>query len=104
MIKIGTKKELHRINHLPKKVIDSIYGDVSALDCFYGEDRNIDNDMGGFIIVCEADEELNIKNFTEDLNNAEYIQTVFPYRKALYIAGTERNIVIYRRIKINGQI
>lgn len=96
-IKLGTKKELYKVNHLPKRVREYIEGDVAALDCFYGDDRNIDADFGGFVVVCEADEVLDIENFVEDLEQAEYIQDICPYRKALYIAGTERNIIIYRK-------
>ncbi|MBR2507259.1 MAG: hypothetical protein IKB70_10265 [Bacilli bacterium] len=99
MIKLGTKKELYKINHLPTKVKEYITEDVSALDCFYGNDRNIDVDMGGFVVICEADEEISIENFTENLEKAEYIQEIFPYCKALYISGTERNIIIYRKKK-----
>ena len=33
MIKLGTKKELYKINHLPTKVKEYITEDVSALDC-----------------------------------------------------------------------
>ncbi len=103
MIKLGTESELYKVNHLPESVKESICGDVSSLDCFYGKDRNIDVDMGGFVVVCEADEKLNIENFTEDLTQAEYMQTIFPYCKALYLSGTERNIIIYRKTKTNGQ-
>lgn len=49
MIKIGTKKDLDKIAHLPINVRNSISEDVQVLDCFYGEDRNIDVDMGGFV-------------------------------------------------------
>ena len=55
--------------------------------------------MGGFVVICEADEEISIENFTENLEKAEYIQEIFPYCKALYISGTERNIIIYRKKK-----
>ncbi len=99
MIKLGTENELYKVKHLPEIVKDSIYSDVSSLDCFYGKDRNIDTDMGGFVIVCDANEEINIENFIEDLTHAEYIQAIFPYQKALYISGAERNIIIYRKIK-----
>jgi len=97
MIKLGTKRELYKVSHLTDKVKDAICGDVSVLDYFYGEDRNVDTDMGGFVVVCDADEELDIENFSENLEQAEYIQEICPYRKALYLAGAERNIIVYRK-------
>lgn len=98
MIKLGTKNELPKVKHLPINIYNAISDDVSALDCFYGKDRNIDTDMGGFVVVCEKTEKLNIENFEEDLTKAEYSQDIFPYHKALYISGTERNIIIYRKL------
>ena len=97
MIKIGTKKDLSKISHLPMNIQNAICEDVGVLDNSYGENRNIDVDMGGFVVVCDANEVLDIENFVEDLEQAEYIQDICPYRKALYIAGTERNIIIYRK-------
>lgn len=99
MIKIGTLKEIYKAGKLPSSVRESVIEDVATLDFFYGDERNVDNDMGGFVIICDADEKLHIKNFSECLEQAEYIQDIFPFRKALYIAGTERNIIIYRRMK-----
>lgn len=95
MIKIGTKSELHKIRHLPLNIQNSICSDVEILDCFYGENRNVDVDMGGFVIVCDKNEKLNILNFNKDFDIPEYIQEICPYKKMLFISGTERNIIIY---------
>lgn len=95
MIKLGTKKDLYKISHLPLNIQNAISLDVSMLDKNYGEDRNIDTDMGGFVVVCEKDEMLDIVNFKKDFESPELIQEICPYTKRLYIAGTERNIIIY---------
>lgn len=97
MIKIGTKKDLYKIAHLPINVQKSITDDVMILDENYGENRNIDTDMGGFIVVCEKDEELNICNFEKNFDVFESLQEICPYTRKHYISGTERNIIIYER-------
>ncbi len=97
MIKIGTKKDLTKIFHLPMNIQNAICEDIKILDENYGEERNIDVDMGGFVVVCDADEELNIQNFDKNFEEPEFTQRICPYTKKLYISGTERNIIIYER-------
>lgn len=97
MIKVGTKKDLYKIAHLPINVRKSITDDVMILDENYGENRNIDTDMGGFVVICDSDEELNICNFDKNFASFESLQEICPYTRKHYISGTERNIVIYER-------
>lgn len=97
MIKLGTESELHKIKHFPKDIQKAICEDISILDNCYGKDRNIDEDMGGFVIICNADDELNIENFDKDFEHPEFTQRICPYTKKLYLSGTERNIIIYER-------
>lgn len=98
MIKIGTKKDLNKISHLPMNIQNSICTDIEILDNFYGTDRNIDVDMGGFVVVCDKDEEIDIVNFDKNFDTPEYIQEICPYKKMLFISGTERNIIIYEHM------
>ena len=97
MIKVGTKKDFYKIAHLPDNVRTAICEDIKILDENYGENRNIDTDMGGFVVICNSDEELNICNFDKNFSIFESLQEICPYTRKHYIAGTERNIVIYER-------
>ena len=97
MIKLGTKKELFKIKHLPFNIQTAISEDIKILDDSYGKDRNIDVDMGGFVVVCDKGERLNIENFQIDFEVSEFLQAICPYVKKLYISGTERNIIIYEK-------
>lgn len=63
MIKLGTEKELFKIKHLPINIQSAISEDIRILDNSYGKDRNVDVDMGGFVIVCDKGERLNIRVF-----------------------------------------
>lgn len=98
MIKIGTKKDLNKISHLPIHIKNAISEDIKILDDNYGEERNIDVDMGGFVVVCEKNESIHIENFQKEFDTPEFIQEICPYRKMLFISGTERNIIIYERM------
>ena len=97
MIKLGTESELHKIKHLQNDIQKAVCEDISILDDCYGKDRNIDADIGGFVVICNADEELNIENFDKDFEKPEFTQRICPYTKKLYLSGTERNIIIYER-------
>ena len=95
MIKLGTEKELFKIGHLPINIQSAISEDIKILDDSYGKDRNIDVDMGGFVVVCNKGERLNIENFQIDFEVPEFLQAIYPYVKQLYTSGTERTIIIY---------
>lgn len=97
MIKLGTEKELFKIKHLPINIQSAISEDIRILDNSYGKDRNVDVDMGGFVIVCDKGERLNIRRFQIDFEVPEFLQSICPYIKKLYISGTERNIIIYEK-------
>ena len=97
MIKLGTEKELFKIKHLPINIQTAISEDIKILDDSYGKNRNIDVDMGGFVVVCDKGERLNIENFQIDFEVPEFLQAICHYVKKLYISGTERNIIIYEK-------
>ena len=98
MIKIGTEKDLDKIAHLPMNIRESVCEDVRILDYYYGADRNIDVDMGGFVVVCDKDEKLNICHFNQKIDTPEFVQEICPYRKKLFLSGAERNIIIYEHM------
>lgn len=97
MIKIGTEKELCHIQYLPAEIQEAICEDIKILDEFYGKDRDIDRDIGGFVVVCDKGEDLHINYFDKEKSFPEFTQRICQYMKKLYISGTERNIIIYER-------
>lgn len=90
MIKLGTEKELFKIKHLPINIQSAISEDIRILDNSYGKDRNVDVDMGGFVIVCDKGERLNIRSFQIDFEVPEFLQSIYPYIKKLYISPTSQ--------------
>lgn len=53
MIKIYNKMELENINNLLERVIQSISETINILDNNYGANRNVDNDLGGYVVIVE---------------------------------------------------
>lgn len=54
MIKIGTSKAFSTIQGLPTTVIESIKESVDILESFYGVDRDIEVDLGGYVAIIQS--------------------------------------------------
>ena len=76
----------------------SISADIKILDENHGKNRNVDTNMGGFAVVCNKNEMLNIFNFNKDFDRFEDLQEICPYVRKHYISCTERNIVVYEKM------
>ncbi len=57
MIKIAHVKEVADLT-LPQEVVDVVMAVVTTLDDAYGEDRDVDNGDGGYVLIIEANDEL----------------------------------------------
>jgi len=51
--KIYLKEQLKELKDYPVEVIKSIPETIEILDDNYGADRNIDNDLGGYVLIAE---------------------------------------------------
>lgn len=64
MKKISTKSDCEHLEGLPPPVIAEIEKNVALLNFYYGEGRNPDTDLGGYVLLIENSEELkNLKKF-----------------------------------------
>lgn len=53
MKKIYLKEQLEELRNYPIEVINSMYKTIEILDDNYGANRNIDNDLGGYVLIAE---------------------------------------------------
>lgn len=53
MKKIYLKEEVKELKKFSTEVINSILKDIQILNENYGEKRDIDNDLGGYIVIVE---------------------------------------------------
>ncbi|MTI66297.1 MAG: hypothetical protein FH753_06820 [Firmicutes bacterium] len=59
MLKIGHVKDTLNLNNIPKEVKEVVVDITMMLDGEYGENRNIESDDGGYIIIIENKEDFN---------------------------------------------
>ncbi|WP_027400089.1 hypothetical protein [Anaerovorax odorimutans] len=85
MIKIGKRKDLYNINHLPIPVVSEIEKIVGVLDDEYGVSRNIETDLGGYVALIEnADDVEKLKNSHLDIK-----EDIAEWGKEITIKGEE---------------
>lgn len=53
MKKIYSKEQLEELRDYPIEVINSISENIEILDDNYGANRNIYNDLGGYVVIAE---------------------------------------------------
>lgn len=97
MIKIGHVSDVDKFT-VPDCIKFDVITVLMTLDECYGAKRNIDSDMGGFIVICSNSEQLNVPYLDLNSDIAEYTEVIGDYTKSLYISGSERNIVVYRKL------
>ncbi|QIB27928.1 hypothetical protein [Caloranaerobacter azorensis] len=58
MIKIGYEREVKNIKDLPKEVLEVVRGIVATLDTYYGENRDLDSEDGGYVLIIQSEEDI----------------------------------------------
>ena len=53
MKKVYRESQLVELNNIPLEVIENIRGTISILSEAYGVDRDIEADLGGYIVIAE---------------------------------------------------
>lgn len=107
MIKIGKVKEIEEVRHLPEVIIEAIKEDATILDEYYGSNRDVNTDLGGYVAVIEIEEDIEeLKN--ERLNIyteiAEYVDNLDvkgeEWVKVLFVLSSDFSIVVIGKDEI----
>lgn len=95
MRKVGTVADILPLkDELPEEVYQEALNIVTMLDEMFGEDRDIDLDDGGFVMIAHTAEDL--ESFTEEhvpldsdcLEYVDYVKTSStPYLNAFYLVN-----------------
>ena len=98
MIKLGTVKDLYKVQHLDKAMQNRIAECLNTLDDNYGADRDIDCSLGGFVAIIE--DEADIEQLREnylDVNNdtAEYTDDYNGFTESLYLLNDDYSVVVF---------
>ena len=100
MNKIYLKKQLGELSNYPVEVIKSISEIIDILNENYGENRNVDKDLGGYVLVVE-----NIEDVKELRNGMlkdilpEYIDEIIcsegvNYTSSLFLLSSDFSVVV----------
>lgn len=100
MKKIYLKKQLGELRNYPIEVIKSIFENIDILNENYGENRNVDKDLGGYILVVENLEDVKeiksgmlkdiLPEYTDEIICSEGVK----YTSSLFLLSSDFSVVV----------
>ncbi|EGT3601178.1 hypothetical protein [Clostridium perfringens] len=100
MKKIYLKKQLGDLSNYPIEVIQSISETIDILNENYGENRNVDRDLGGYILVVESLEDVEelksgmlkdiLPEYTDEIICSEGVN----YTSSLFLLSSDFSVVV----------
>ena len=100
MRKIYLKKQLGDLSNYPIEVIQSISEIIEILNENYGENRDVDKDLGGYVLVVESIEDVKeLKNgilkdilpeYTDEIICSEGVN----YTSSLFLLSSDFSVVV----------
>ncbi|MBI6015601.1 hypothetical protein [Clostridium perfringens] len=100
MKKVYLKKQLEELSDYSGAVIKSIYETIDILNENYGENRDVDKDLGGYVLVVESLEDIKeLKNgMLKDLL-PEYTDKIIcsegvNYTSSLFLLSSDSSVVV----------
>lgn len=108
MMKIAHKKEISVINHLSAEVINVVLEIITVLDEEYEEERNVDADLGGYVLVVENEEDIEkVREAGIDVTSTipEYVDLIScsdgeEYTNSLILCNNDYSISLIIPIKL----
>lgn len=85
---IGTEKQYQRFNKhslpvVPESVWNALADRVKIMDGYYGADRDIDRDMGGYCVIFPSYQTFNVKECEKLLNRYHLQPDEWEYREQI---------------------
>ena len=100
MKKVYLKKQLEELSDYPVEVIKSISETIDILNENYGENRDVDKDLGGYVLVVESIEDVKeLKNgmlkdilpeYTDEIICSEGVN----YTSSLFLLSSDFSVVV----------
>ena len=99
MIKIAHKTEVETLKLLPLELIEIVVQIAIILDDNYGVERNVDNDLGGYILIAEVAEDVETIKQLIDFQHMlpEYVDLICcsdveNYTSSLFLVSNDYSI------------
>lgn len=110
-MKIWKEEQLNLLKGYPKEVIDSVNETISILDKNYGNDRNVEKDLGGYIQIVESLQELKllkdgilqglVEEYSDEICTTENEDV---YSLTLYVASSDYNVVVITKNEMTNEL
>lgn len=100
MKKIYSKEQLKQLKEYPIEVINSISETIEILDDNYGANRNIDNDLGGYVVIAENIVVIEIlkqdklQGLIPEYTDVIHVSNVKNYNSSLFLLSSDYAIVV----------
>lgn len=100
MKKVYKESQLVKLNNIPVEVIECVRETVVVLNASYGEKRDIDNDLGGYVVISENIVDIEIlkqdklkgliPEYTDEIECSEGVN----WTSSLFLISSDYAIVI----------
>ena len=101
--KLGHLRDLDNIVVEDEAILKDLTEFLSVLDNEYGEDRDVDNSDGGYILFCDLgtslDELAEVFNFKAVFDWSGNIKSKIPYCSTMYFLNNEFAVVLVMAIQ-----
>lgn len=100
MKKIYSREQLEELRNYPRQVINSIYETIEILDENYGVNRNVDKDLGGYVLILEGLGEIKklmedkLKDLIPEYTDVIEVSNGTNYTLSLYLLSCDFSIVV----------
>ena len=100
MKKIYKKNQLLEVNNIPSEVIESMKVTIDILNENYGENRDIEADLGGYVLIAENIVDIEIlkqdklQGLVPEYTDVIEVMTGENYTSSLYLLSSDFAIVV----------
>ncbi|WP_415337299.1 hypothetical protein [Clostridium perfringens] len=100
MKKIYLKKQLEELSDYPVEVIKSISETIDILNENYGENRDVDKDLGGYVLIVESIEDVKelkngiLKDILPEYTDKIICSEGVNYTSSLFLLSIDFSVVV----------
>ena len=100
MKKVYNESQLVKLNSIPVEVIEFVREIIVILNVAYGEDRNVESDLGGYVLIAENIVDIEILKqdklqcLVPEYTDVIEVMNGENYTSSLYLLSSDFSIVV----------
>ena len=100
MKKIYNESQLVKLNSIPVEVIEFVRELIVILNEAYGEDRNVESDLGGYVVIAENIVDIEVlkqdklQGLVPEYTDVIEVMNGENYTSSLYLLSSDFSIVV----------